>query len=154
MLTMLTCLITVGLSLRQPGNTPPSATLSLPRQIEAGKTVKAVLVVTFGPGLHAYQNPPTESYMIPMVISSSTKTTPITVAYPKGTEVKFESEAQPIAVYEGTIKVPISFTAPKKAGGFKLKLVVKYQQCTESGCFPPGEVAVTVSTMVKAIKKP
>jgi hypothetical protein len=100
--------------------------------------VKATVVVTFAPGLHAYQNPPTLEHQIPVKLEAEDKALSLKVSYPKGALKTFMGEEA--AVYEGTIRLPIEFTMPKKPGKFELKLKLSYQQCNDEACFPPATV--------------
>ncbi len=133
----------------QSVNVPPAAKLKLPATAAPGSTVKASVTIKFAEGLHAYQNPPAKDYMIPVQVVSGTKGFTIKIAYPKGQAEKVAGEDQAVPVYAGEVKFPFEFKAPSKAGIYKFDLIVKYQQCNESGCFPPGEVKIAGSVMIK-----
>jgi DsbC/DsbD-like thiol-disulfide interchange protein len=125
----------------------PKAELILPATVKAGQTVKAKVKLIIPPGLHAYQNPPTKDYMIPIEISSPDKATKLKVAYPPGALKNFAGDEA--AVYEGVVEIPVEFVAPKKIGVFNIKLNVGYQQCDDKQCYPPGELKVTGKVQVK-----
>lgn len=132
-------------------NTPPKVTLkSLPKTAKPGQVVKAIVVVEFAEGLHAYQNPPTADYEIPLQVACGTKGIAVKAKYPKGA-VKNVNGAES-AVYEGLVEVPIALTMPKRAGKQSIKLTVSYQQCNESTCFPPGKVQIEAKVDVKGGK--
>lgn len=133
----------------QPGNTPPTAKLQLPTKVAPGSAVKGTVKVTIAQGLHAYQNPPSEAYMIPLVLEGATKGLTLKVTYPKGVAEKVAGEDKPVPVYAGEIQIPFEFKAPAKTGAFKFDLKLKYQQCNNSGCFPPGEIMVSGTVNVK-----
>ncbi len=136
------------------GDTAPKATLSLssPKAF-AGKTYKAVLTVTFAEGLHGYQNPPSDPTLIPVTVKLADKTFKlVAVSYPKGVPATVGGESKPVNVYEGTVKIPITLTAPTKLGKTSLNLTFGYQQCNSAACFPPG--TVTVKAVVTVIKAP
>lgn len=123
-------------------NVPPRVALELEREsAPAGAAVPGKVVVEFAPGLHGYQNPPTEEWMVPLTIEpkeTNASTAIVRIDYPKGT-TKVVAGA-PSAVYSGRTEVPIVFRAPSRAGEHRLEVVVSYQQCDAENCFPPAEV--------------
>ncbi len=128
----------------------PQASLTIPSaKSQPGSKVNAVLTLTFGDGLHAYQNPPSEDYMIPVTVkSTSTDVKLVKVAYPVGKDEIVGGETKPVKVYEGTIKIPITLQAPGKAGSYDISLSIQYQQCTNNNCFPPKSVTATSKLIV------
>ncbi len=123
---------------------PPTVSVSLDNPKPApGAVVKGKVLVTFAPGLHAYQNPPTMDYMIPLTVASATTGIKLTkVSYPKG-EVKMVA-GEDSAVYDGSVSIPFEFVAGTAPGKAAIKLKVGYQQCTDSNCFAPDEVMAEV----------
>jgi DsbC/DsbD-like thiol-disulfide interchange protein len=138
------------------GDTPPVVKLSVDTPIvAASKPFKATLTVTFGSGLHAYQNPQSDPSYIPVAVTSGDKVFKIVaVNYPKGTPTTIAGEKTPINVYTGTIKIPITLQAPAKFGRMPLKVAFAYQQCNDSSCFPPSSITAlgTVTVSPKAGK--
>jgi len=132
------------------GDTAPKATLAVSSpKVTVGKSFTAVLTVTFAEGLHGYQNPPTDPTLIPVTVKLSDGTFKLVkVAYPKGVPASVGGESKPVAVYEGTVKIPITLIAPKKPGKVALNVSFGYQQCNSAACFPPGTVAAKVSVNV------
>ena len=131
---------------------PPAASLAVASaKSQPGSKVKATLTLTFGDGLHAYQNPPSEDYMIPVTVkSSSTDVKLVKVAYPVGKDEIVGGETKPVKVYEGTIKIPITLQAPDKAGSYDVSLSIQYQQCTNNNCYPPKSVTTASKLTVEA----
>jgi len=130
-------------------NTPPSVKLNPPLVVAAGKPFNAVLTVTFAPGLHGYQNPPSDPSLIPVSVTFVDKTfQAIHVKYPKGTPEKVGGDPKPVSVYEGAIKIPVVVTAPTKLGKTTLKLAFSYQQCTDRTCFQPSSINVQADVLV------
>lgn len=134
------------------GADPPTVSFKMAGTTAApnGK-VKGEVVVNFAAGMHAYQNPPTKDYMIPVVVASETKGITLQASYPKG-EMK-ELLGEMCAVYEGRVVIPFTATVPKKEGKYTLKIKVSYQQCNDNACFPPGTVFVTTPVTVKTAGK-
>lgn len=133
-------------------NEPPKVELLVPKQAALGKKVQATVRMTFAPGLHAYQNPPSKDFMIPVTIKSSVKGIAAIPSYPKG-EVKLLL-GEPTAVYEGTVDIPVVLKIPRRIGTILIKLDVGFQQCTDQACDRPGSVPVTAKLSVTKTVKP
>lgn len=122
----------------------PKAELKLDKtSAVVGQAVKGKVTITFGEGLHAYQNPPTGEYQIPLKLEAAKGTTLIKAIYPKGEDFLMSGEATPSKVYKDKIEIPVIVKAPTRPGKQTIKLSVNYQQCNDSACFPPGTVDVT-----------
>lgn len=118
-----------------------------------GAKVKGTIKITFSEGRHAYQNPPSKDYMIPVSVTAKSKGFKLEpVAYPKGVPHKTMGETENVAVYQGTISIPVVFDMPTKPGTVTIKLDVSCQQCTESDCSPPEDAIVVAKITVKAAK--
>jgi DsbC/DsbD-like thiol-disulfide interchange protein len=114
-----------------------------------GGDFKAIVTVSFAPGLHAYQNPPSEDYMIPLTVEAVGKDFILRkVEYPKGVDAAVGGDTKAVRVYNGTISVPVTLTAPRKAGEHTLRLKVGYQQCTDTTCYPPADETVSLKVRV------
>ena len=126
----------------------PKVAVTLPAKAKAGQTVTGTISVTIGAGLHAYQNPPSKDYMIPLSVSVSTPGAKLKSAkYPVGKSGVFSGETA--RVYEGTVRIPVSIVLPKKHGKQQIAFKVHYQECNQSACFPPGDVTVSAAINVK-----
>ena len=93
--------------------------------------------VSIKDGLHAYQNPPSQDYMIPLSIDAGEDTAVEKVKYPRGIMATVGGETEKAAVYEGDVIVPVYVRLGRSTGRLTVKLKVNIQQCTESNCFPP-----------------
>jgi len=140
--------LTVGLASAQM-NTAPTVKVTFPKDAKAGSQVKGTVEVTFSDGLHGYQNPPSEEFQIPVTVVVDTKGYKLKVTYPKGAMKVIGGDTKPAAVYEGTIKIPVTLTVPKSGAAGEVKITVKYQQCNDQACFPPDGVSSTVKIHVK-----
>lgn len=136
-----------------PAN-PAKVELKLPVKTGApGAVLKGKLLVTFSPGWHGYQNPPTHDFEIPLKVETKTKGVVLKVQYPKGTMKEFMGEKT--AMYEGTVELPFTLVLPKTLGTVSVKFDVNYQQCDTQSCLPPESVSVTEKiTVKKAPAKP
>lgn len=120
----------------------------------AGSVIKGTLKVTIPDGYHAYQNPPSKDYMIPLKATMLTKDCILKeVVYPAGKDVTVTGETGSIRVYEGTVEIPVTITVPKKAGSLTIKINVSYQLCVDAECYPPDDVVALAKINVTAVKK-
>lgn len=147
MRTVLALLMSIWAVAALAQDTPPKVQLKLDKPTAvAGSLVKGTVIVTFERGLHGYQNPQKNPSLIPVAVVAADKTTKLgKVVYPKGIDMRVPGEDEPVKVYEGTIRIPVQFTAPDKAGKTTLKIKLNYQQCTDSNCFPPSSVTASAS---------
>lgn len=148
-LTTILVALAVGMALPAfAQNVPPTVAIKLDKAtVPAGKTIKGTATVNFEPGLHAYQNPPTLDYMIPVSLSLANKEFKLgKVTYPKGVVKKVAGDTA--AVYDGTIAIAFEAKAPSKVGKYALKFELGYQQCTDENCFPPGTVVAQAGVTV------
>jgi DsbC/DsbD-like thiol-disulfide interchange protein len=134
----------------------PSATVKFTladKSATPGSTVKGTVKITIPAGEHAYQNPASKDYMIPLTVKSSTKDVKlVSAAYPKGVPRQTVGETDEVMVYEGTVEVPVVLRLSAKTGTVTIKLTVGYQLCTEHNCDAPEEVVVTAKIDVKPAK--
>lgn len=133
-------------------NEQPRASLSLDvPTAKPGEAVRGVVTITFAPGLHGYQNPPSESYMIPVEVNAGNKSTVLaSVAYPRGELLAVGGSEEPVAVYGGATKIPVTFTAPATAGSHELRVSIHYQQCDDVACYAPSTVEASATLVVQA----
>ena len=133
------------------GNTPPDASLTLEPGAKAGERIKGSVTVTFASGLHAYQNPPSKDFLIPVsVVVGTPGFTLVSASYPSGDNAVVGGDPDPVRVYEGTIHIPIVLQAPAKAGSYEVLVAVKYQQCNENNCYQPDQVDATAKIVLAA----
>ncbi len=128
----------------------PSARVQFAKStVKPGEKVKATLTLAFAPGLHGYQNPPSEDFQIPVTVKVVEKGfTLIKATYPAGVDFTMAGETKPARVYEGTITIPLELRAAAKAGTYNVAVRVDYQQCNENSCFPPGSVTTKAKLTV------
>lgn len=135
---------------------PTVALSKLPTQSVAGSKITIIVTITFAEGFHGYQNPPASEYEIPVDVKIDGKEFKVLkIAYPPGVDATIGGGEKPTKAYEGTIKVPVTVQLPTTVGKRNFKVVVKYQQCDTTSCFPPGQVqASTTVNVVKKVSKP
>lgn len=130
----------------------PTVTLELPKSAAPNSEVKAKVKVVIPDGWHAYQNPPSKDYQIPLTIEAGDKTLKsLKVSYPEGVETMAAGELS--KVYNGTVTIPISFKAGPKAGTQTVRIKVGFQLCDQGSCQPPSSAVVTAKlTLAKPVK--
>lgn len=116
-----------------------------------GKSGSGTVVVSFGEGWHAYQNPPKSEYDTPLTVASATKGFKLTeVKYPAGQPLPDKEDT---LVYEGKVEVPFKATLGKelkpKKGKYEVAVKVGYQICNASTCLPPTSVEGKFSWVTK-----
>jgi DsbC/DsbD-like thiol-disulfide interchange protein len=129
-----------------------TATLTMDKKsVAAAGTLTGHVTVTFPEGYHAYQNPPTDEFEIPvkLEIAKGSRFKLLKVKYPKGTPLPVAGETKPSEVYTDTISIPITLKAPAKAGAISLLLTLSYQQCNENSCLPPASIDLVAKLTVK-----
>lgn len=128
----------------------PKVSVKFPAKAKAGQSVAGTVLVTIPSGLHAYQNPPSKDYMIPLTVSVATKGVKLKSAkYPAGKPEQISGESAPVRVYEGTVRIPVTVVVPKKHGKVQVAFTVHYQECNQSSCFRPGDVTAITSLNVQ-----
>ncbi len=131
---ILVCCLASGLGQSRP---PTLSVTAGQRTHYSGGLVRCDVKIGIQDGLHAYQNPPSQDYMIPLEIEAGDGTTVESVRYPKGTLATVGGESSPVAVYEGQITVPVFVRLGKGTGNVTVNLKLKIQQCNDQTCFPP-----------------
>lgn len=125
--------------------TPPDIRLSGAVQARSGDTAQGVVTVTIPPTWHINSAKPLDDFAIPTVLKIDPASGELTgVQYPPHELKKFEfSGGSPVAVYEGTVRIP--FTAKLKPGANEIHASLHYQSCNDHVCMPPKDVDATFS---------
>ncbi|MBX3110769.1 MAG: protein-disulfide reductase DsbD N-terminal domain-containing protein [Fimbriimonadaceae bacterium] len=140
---MTTAILALGLASALAQDHTPTITVAPAKgNIVAGGLARIDVKVSIKDGLHAYQNPPSQDYMIPLSIEAGDGTVVEKVKYPKGTMAAVGGETEKAAVYEGDVVVPVYVRLGNQAGHTSVKLKVTIQQCTDANCFPPESKAI------------
>ncbi len=122
---------------------PPQIRIEMPStKLRPQQLAVALVKITFAPGLHGYQNPPSEDYMIPVTVSAAEGMEVVAIDYPAGHGAKIGGSATEVMTYSGEVTIRVLFRVPKKAGASALSLNVMYQQCNDDSCFPPGNASL------------
>jgi thiol:disulfide interchange protein len=124
---------------------------SLPR-IKRGGTERATVTMSIPGGLHVNSNRPNSEYAIPTTVRPSGSGLRFgAVIYPRGRNRKFEFSESTINVYEGRVTFGFNVTVPQnfKGNTIRVRVIVRYQACTEEVCYPPRNKTITLTAAVK-----
>ena len=120
--------------------------------IRRGVPARGTVVLSIPEELHVNSNKPNSEYAIPTTVKVSgngAKLGPI--AFPRGTNRKFQFSENPINVYEGNVSFPFTVTVPRAFRGdsITVKATVRYQACTNEVCYPPRSKSVDITAKVR-----
>jgi thiol:disulfide interchange protein len=120
--------------------------------VKRGGSTKGTVVMTIPGGTHVNSNNPSSEYAIPTIVRVTGAGLKLgAVTYPRGKNRKFAFSEDSINVYENraTFSFNVSVPANYKGDTIKLRVVVKYQACTEEVCYPPKTKEITLTARVQ-----
>ena len=120
--------------------------------VTRGTAARATVVLSVPGGLHVNSNRPSGEYAIATTVRATSNGARIgAVSYPRGHNRKFEFSEQTLNVYEGRVSFGFNVTVPAgfKGNSVPVRVVVKYQACTNQVCYPPKSKEVTLTARVK-----
>lgn len=120
--------------------------------VTRGSAARTTVVLMIPGGQHANSNRPGSQYAIPTTVRATSTGAKIgAVSYPRGTNRKFAFSEETLNVYEGRPAFTFTVTVPPgfKGNSIAVRVVVKYQACTEEVCFPPKTKEITLTARVK-----
>ena len=109
------------------------------------------------PGFHINANPATFPYLIATEVQPG-KADGITVSdkltYPTPKMETFAFAEKPLAVYEGSVTIPIPFTAAPGAKGQRLvPLKIRVQACDSEKCYAPATIDASLPVDLDIIRR-
>jgi len=118
----------------------------------AGSAVKAAVVAEVAAGYHINDHVPSLDYLIPteLKLEAPEPLSLGSIAYPKGTAVKFSFLDTPISVYQGKLLVGavLKVAASARPGAYSLKGTLNYQACNDHACLPPTSLPLALTVKV------
>lgn len=120
--------------------------------VTRGTATRATVVLSVPGDLHVNSNRPSGEYMIATTVRATASGAKIgAISYPRGHNRKFEFSEQTLNVYEGRVSFGFNVTVPAgyKGNSVPVRVVVKYQACTNQVCYPPKSKEVTLTARVK-----
>ena len=124
--------------------------------ISAGGSGVASVRVAIDKGYHVNANPPTFPYLKPteLIFKATPSISISSVKYPGATTRKFQFAEKPLAVYEGSITIPIPLTAEAGAQGQRtIPFKIRVQACDTQQCYPPATLDASLPIDAASIKK-
>ncbi len=117
--------------------------LVAPAALAPGAKAPVVVEMTLGQGWHVNGHAPSQSYLIPTVVSLTASGGALSaVRYPTPRERRYEFADEPLAVYEGKVRFESQLTLPETASGkVSIEGVLSYQACNDHQCFAPARAA-------------
>lgn len=111
----------------------------------ARRTGDTVLVmVRIDPGYHINANPASNGYLIPTSVVFIGSLSP-QIAYPPARSFKPAFSDEPLAVYEGTAMITVTFPAGSLDPLYGMGFTLTAQACTPHVCLPPADIAGRVA---------
>jgi hypothetical protein len=169
-LATLTLLMVFGLHGCKNSSAPVATSSPTPKEISSSdQVVKAFshfipsatppanVELVISPGFHVNANPATFPYLIATEIQPG-KVDGITVAdklaYPPPKMETFSFAEQPLAVYEGSVTIPVPLTAAAGATGQRtIPFKIRVQACDAEKCYPPATLDAALPIDIAAIKR-
>ena len=135
--------LAAGTAPAQPNR--PRATLKVETSeiaVAAGGLVPLVLGVSLPPDVHVQANHPDDPLLIPTVLTVDAPEGVIveSISYPQPSEFRQEGRERPLLVlgpaFEIGVRLHLGDDVP--AGRRSVPIVLRYQACNETVCFPPA----------------
>ena len=113
--------------------------------------------LVISPGFHVNANPATFPYLIATEVQPG-KVDGITVAdkltYPPPKMETFPFADKPLAVYEGSVTIPIPVTvAPGARGQRTIPFKIRVQACDSQQCYPPAMLDAALPIDLDAVRR-
>jgi len=120
--------------------------------VKRGGSTRGTVTLRIPGGLHVNSNRPNSQYAIPTTVKiSAVGAKTGGVSYPRGRNRKFQFSEEMLNVYEGSATFSFNLTVPAnfKGNAVKVRVVVRYQACTEEVCYPPKTKEVVLTAAVR-----
>ena len=104
------------------------------------------------PGYHTNSNTPSDEYLIPLRLTwEAAPLEVVAIDYPKGHLEKYSFSEKPLSVYTGAFDITTRIKVPAKAPAASRTINgrLRYQACTNTVCYPPKSLAVTLAVEVR-----
>lgn len=122
--------------------------------VAPGKTAQVEMHFRVNPGYHVNSHTPNSDLLIPtnLEFKPLDKIKSGTIVYPAGEQFALDyAPKEKISVYTGDVsaQVPIVVARDAQPGNYSLKGELQYQACNNSSCFPPRNLPVEITVVVK-----
>ncbi len=119
--------------------------------VKRGGSTKATVVMSIPGGLHVNSSRPGSEYAIPTVVRASASGAKVgSMMYPRGKNRKLSFSEDTLNVYEGRAVFNFNVAIPANFKGttISIRVVARYQACTDEVCYPPKSKEVTLTAKV------
>ena len=149
----------VLLGVRQLGPAPLQVAPVLEAsEVHPGTTVRGLLRVQIPAGLHVQSNTPRDPSLIPAELSFEQVpgVTVVEAVFPESIDLDLPGYTEPLAVYEGTLVVGVTFevAADVPLGRLEMPAEFQYQACDDRQCFIPRTVETAWTAQVVPATQP
>ncbi|MCX6173373.1 MAG: protein-disulfide reductase DsbD [Ignavibacteriales bacterium] len=113
-------------------------------KVDAGSNFKIILSANIKESWHINSNKPNDEFLIASKVAAKSEAVILTsINYPKPKELKLEFSEKPVSVFDGDIKIELTFTVDKNtvSGKYTIPVKLSYQACNDKICMPPTEVS-------------
>jgi hypothetical protein len=133
------------------------ATIALSSAVTApGQELGVAIDVTIAPGWHIYGEPLPQNYTATSVTFTGDAITKQSMSFPPARPTEFKSLNETLPVYEGALRAKgtILISGRIKPGDHKLNGTLKFQECNETTCKIPQQVAFEIPIKVEPMTPP
>ena len=113
-------------------------------KVSAGSQFKVILEAHIEESWHTNSNKPNDEFLIASRVTvKSNKVTLGNVSYPQPQELKLEFSEKPVSVFDGDIKIELTFSVIKNIpnGKYSVPVQFNYQACNDKACMPPTSIS-------------
>jgi DsbC/DsbD-like thiol-disulfide interchange protein len=127
-------------------------TLSTAHSVPAQELGVAV-EISIAPGWHIYGEPIPENYVATNLVFDNDFVSAQSIEFPKATPIEFKVLGETLAAYSGTIRANgrIVTRLGLKPGDYKLRGVLRFQECSDEVCNLPQKIAFELPIKIEAM---
>jgi len=127
-------------------------------RVHPGSHSLTLLIVDIQDGWHINSAAPLDENFIPTSVEVKDTTTirHVEVHYPQGREVLLDFSDAPLDVYEGSIRILLSYCTATdlEPGTYSIPVTIHYQACNDNICLAPDSLVVEVPVDVVSQTEP
>jgi hypothetical protein len=121
--------------------------------LRPGSSANLTLSFRVADGFHINSNKPNSDLLIPtqLTIEPAAGFRVLGMKYAAGHELRLSFDpSEPLNVYSGafSVQTQLAAAAHQAAGSYTLQGVLRYQACSDSACYPPKSLPVSVQVTV------
>ncbi len=119
----------------------------------AGQQLGVAVDISIAPGWHIYGDPLPENYVATDLVFDNDFVSAQTFEFPKAMPIEFKLLGETLAAYSGTMRANgrIMIKAGLKPGEYKLRGVLRFQECSEEVCNLPQRITFELPIKIEAM---